>query len=300
MLTRQRLKWMIVGATVLAVLWLLSSYAVAYRLTRRPRAICEEPMATIGWGRIENVRLTTRDDEELGAWFVEGRPEEPVVLLLHGYAQSRQHCLEQAEVAAETGCSVLLLSIRAHGDSTGEFNDFGYGARHDVVAAVAWLEKHCPGRPILIWGQSLGSAAALYSAEELEGRVSGYLLECPFQDLRTAVRNRTRVYLPRGLDLIAYTGLLTVAPLVLPDVDQLSPLNAAESMPPSVPVLILAGGADRRALPDEARAIHARLRGPAKLVVIKNGDHSQLLRADPIGYRAAVKEFLNKCRVHVP
>jgi pimeloyl-ACP methyl ester carboxylesterase len=135
----------------------------------------------------------------------------------------------------------------------------------------------------------LGAAAAVFAADELGPRVAAYILECPFQDLRTAVRNRTAVYLPPVLDWIAATGLNVVAPLVIDDVDQISPLQAVSAIPANVPVLILAGGADRRARPEEARAIFARVENHGRLVIFDGASHLKLFNADPERY---CKEFL--------
>src|SRR5207245_6234762 len=100
----------------------------------------------------------------------------------------------------------------AHGDSSGTYNDLGYSARHDVLAAVAYLEQRRPGRPIIIQGTSLGAAAAIYAASDLGDRISGYILECPYRDVRTAVRNRTTAYLPFLVDRLAYAGLTLAGP----------------------------------------------------------------------------------------
>lgn len=174
-----------------------------------------------------------------------------------------------------------------------------------MIAAVAWLEKNQPGRPIVIWGQSLGSAAALFAAEELgQGaggkRVHGYVLECPYRDLWTAVRNRTRTYLPPLLDSVAYTGLVVVSPLVLEDVDRISPVEAAAKVPRDLPVLLLAGGEDRRAQPQEAREIQQRLGPQARLIVIEGADHLRLLQADPEQYRVCVTRFLDEASSRPP
>jgi fermentation-respiration switch protein FrsA (DUF1100 family) len=184
------------------------------------------------------------------------------------------------------------MTLRAHGDSTGAINDFGRSASADVLAAVDWLEGRCPGRRIVLWGRSLGASAAAFAAAKLGTRVHGYLLESPFQDLRTAVWNRTSIALPPILDRVAYAGLVTVAPLVLSDIDDISPLNAIAGVPASVPILILAGGADRHALPDEARAIYERVRDHATLVVVERCGHLQMDQFDPVGYRAMVLAFI--------
>lgn len=292
---RARLKRLLALGVLAVALWLAVSYAAVHQLTRRHAPPRPEPAPAVAWGPITPYRIGTDDGQELGAWFVEGRPNRPTVLLLHGNGGCRSACLAEAELAAKEGCPVLMVSLRAHGDSTGEVNDFGYSARHDVAAAVGWLAERHPGRPAVVWGRSLG-AAAVFAAAELGDRAGGYVLECPYRDLRTATRNRTRLYLPPGLDYVAYTGLSVVAPLVLPDVDEVSPLRAAARMPPSARVLVLAGGADRRARPEEARAIAEEMGGRAELVVIEGGDHLRLSEADPAGYRSAVLGFLDKCR----
>jgi alpha-beta hydrolase superfamily lysophospholipase len=276
-------------------LWLLSSYAVAYRLTRRPRPAFEEPAPAVTWGTVQSLRLTTADGEQLGAWFIDGRADRPAVLLLHGHGGCRCNGLKQAELLASAGCPVLLISLRAHGDSTGELHDYGYSARHDVAAAVGWLEKRRPGRPVVVWGRSAGAAAAVFAAGHLGRRVRSYILECPFQDLRTAARNRTEAYLPPVLSQLAYAGLSVVAPLVLPDVDNISPLEAASAIPPTVPVLVMAGGADRRARPEEARAIYERVASHGRLLMVEGADHVRLFETDPAACRAAVLGVIEQC-----
>lgn len=273
-------------------LWLIVSFCVAYGLTRRPRAWFAEPAPVVRWAKFENRRIQTRDGHELGAWFARGRADAPSVLLLHGNGGSRRNSLDRAEVVATSGCSVLLVSLRAHGDSSGDFNDIGLSARHDVIAAVEQLEQLRPGRPIVIHGASMGAAAAVFAAEELAHRVHGYVLECPYQDLKTAVRNRTRNSLPPLLDWVAYEGLLLVSPLVLPELVKISPVEAIARMPEATPVLILAGGRDRRARPEEARAILNAVRSHGTLAVFDGADHVRLHVTEPARYRRTLLEFI--------
>jgi alpha-beta hydrolase superfamily lysophospholipase len=292
---RKWLRRLLAAGGIAVVLWLAICYVAADRLTRRAVPPRPEPAPELGWGHVAPFRLTTSDGEELGAWFIDGRPDRPIVVLLHGNGRSRSDCLAEAELAAGVGCSTLLVTLRAHGDSTGEVNDFGYSGRHDVAAAVDWLRGRYPGRPVVVWGQSLGSAAALFAAAELGDRVAGYVLECPYQDLRTAVRNRTRLYLPPVLEYVAYAGFSAVAPAVLPHAADISPLGAATGVPVSAQVLVLAGGADRRATPAEAAAIAGAVGRRAELVVIGGGDHLALAPADPERYRSVIAAFLRAC-----
>jgi alpha-beta hydrolase superfamily lysophospholipase len=273
------------------VAWLLVSSAVASRLTRRARARYEEPAPRAAWGRIEDHRLRTSDGQDIGAWFVEGKPEAPSVLLLHGNKGGRASSLTRAAFLAPAGYAVLMISLRAHGDSSGDYNDIGYGARHDVVAAVEFLERRRPGRPVVVMGVSLGSAAAVFASADLGRRVKGYILESPYQDLKTAVWNRTATYLPPVFAQLAYVGLRAVGPVLVPHLDAISALRAIDGIPADVPVLILAGEADTLARPEEARALFGRVAAHGRLELFQGAGHFGLFPSDPDRYRRVILGF---------
>ena len=187
----------------LVVTWADLVRALAGRLIGRgvqadasPGNEAEEVTPSPAWGRLEGHRLKTRDGEEVGAWFVDGRPDAASVLVLHGHKGQRRNSLGRAEILAAKGYAVLMLSLRAHGDSTGDYDDVGFGARNDVIAGVDFLESRRPGRPVIVNGNSLGAAAAVFAARDLGHRVRGYILESPYQDLRVAVWNRVEQALP--------------------------------------------------------------------------------------------------------
>jgi pimeloyl-ACP methyl ester carboxylesterase len=280
------------GILVLFGLWLSLSLAFVYVLTRRPHARFAEPAPVVAWAAFEEHRLQTSDGESLGAWFHRGRPGTPCVIVLHGNRGCRAAGLPAAEFFARQGCAVLLVSLRAHGDSTGAVNDFGYSARHDVVATVEFLECQRPGLPILVNGTSMGAAAAIFASAELGERVRGYVLESPYHDLRQAVRNRMALYLPLGLDHLAYAGVSLTGPLILPEVDRIAPINHVADIPSSVPVLFLSGTRDERACPWEAQALCERIAGHARLVLIDGTGHGCLIRAAPRHYAEAVVPLL--------
>jgi pimeloyl-ACP methyl ester carboxylesterase len=259
-----------------------------------------EPPPALAWGTPEPLRLEAADGQEFGAWLIPGEPGRPAVVLLHGHGGCRSCCLKEAELCASAGSPVLLVSLRAHGDSPGDVNDFGYSARHDVSAAVAWLGERRPKQRVIVWGQSMGAAAALFAAKEAGDRVAGYILESPYRDLWTAVRNRTSLYLPPVADHLAYAGLALMGPLVLANTDRISPIKACEGVPESARVLILVGGADTKARPEEAEAIAGLLGKRAELVIFPGAGHGGLRSSDPERYRATVLAFLGAMNVTSP
>ncbi len=115
-------------------------------------------------------------------------------------------------------------------------------------------------------------------------------------DLKIAVWNRTENALPPILDRIVYLGLLVVSPLVLPDVGEISPVDAVSGIPRTVPVLILTGGEDSVARPDEARAILDRVRSHGKLVLFEHAGHMNFPETNPDLYQRSVLGFLHEIR----
>jgi pimeloyl-ACP methyl ester carboxylesterase len=156
------------------------------------------------------------------------------------------------------------------------------------------LEQRRPGKPIIVRGLSLGAAAAVFAAKDLGTRVSGYILECPYQDLDTAVRNRTELWLPPVLDRIGYVGLRIASLIVLPDLEQVSLLQRMGDIPESVPILILAGSADQYARPFEAKALHSRVPSHSRLVFFEGAGHGPLIDADRELYRKEVGQLVKE------
>jgi alpha-beta hydrolase superfamily lysophospholipase len=171
----------------------------------------------------------------------------------------------------------MPITVRAHGDSEGEHNDIGWSARRDVIAAVERLRELEDGRPVLVYGISLGAAAALFAAPDLGPQVDGYVLLGPYADLSLAVERRTTRYLPPGLDVLAYSALLVGGRVALPELDRIAPARAAARMPPDTPVLIVAGAEDDRAPESDARAIAAPLRH-TRIVIVPGAGHEELTR----------------------
>jgi alpha-beta hydrolase superfamily lysophospholipase len=298
--TRRRSLCWAIGAGAILSTWLLVSSTVAYRLTHRLVARSEEPAPNSGWAHLESHRITTRDGQKIGAWFVAGADAAPSILLLHGHKGRRGTSLSRAEILASGGYAVLMISLRAHGDSTGEYDDVGFSARQDVVAAVEFLEQRRPGRPVIVIGASMGGAAALFAATELGHRVRGYILESPYQDLKVAVWNRIEQALPPMLSQAAYAGLRIVSPLFLPHLEKISPLNAIAGVPDDVSVLILAGAADRLARPEEARALYSRVANHGRLVWVPGAGHGDLLRSNPELYARTILAFCREVAVETP
>ena len=108
-------------------------------------------------------------DHQLAAWLLRpGRqhPDEPLLLLAHGWGASYGTVLQLAEPLAELGHDVLLFDVRGHGRNRATdfvtIRDF----RDDVVAVLRYAAERFPHRKLVLVGHSLGGAAGVVAAAD--------------------------------------------------------------------------------------------------------------------------------------
>ena len=107
----------------------------------------------------ESVTLVSEFGAQIAGWYVPADGKRGVVVLLHSIRCSRLNLVQRARLFRDAGYAVLLIDLRAHGESSGDEITFGYLERHDVRAAVEFAKSRHPDEPIAVDGSSLGGAA---------------------------------------------------------------------------------------------------------------------------------------------
>jgi fermentation-respiration switch protein FrsA (DUF1100 family) len=191
------------------------------------------------------------------------------------------------------GCTVLAVTLRAHGDSTGSVNDIGWSARKDLIAAVDFLEKDFRGRAIIVCGRSMSSAAAIFAARELGGRVAGYWLEQPYNSLETAAWRRLQQQLPPVFDAAAFLGMRLWSTAFLPvSLAEIAPARCICDVPESCPLVILSGDADHNLPLPDVEEMFQQVKDRARLVVFPGAGHIAMPETDPGLYERELDAFL--------
>ncbi len=207
--------------------------------------------------------------------------------LLHGNRSDRRAMLGRAAFLRDAGYALLLCDFRGHGESEAPRLGFGPAESLDVAAQVDWLRQQEPALPVGVIGSSLGAVASLLAHPALE--LDALVAEAPYASLERAIENRL------ALRLGAPGRWL--APLV-PDLTRrldaeetgLSPLARAREI--DTPALFIVGETDRRAPPEEVRAIHDAAAGPKELWVIPGAAHVDLHAHAGKEYEERVLAFL--------
>ncbi len=118
----------------------------------------------------EEVTLKTADGEKLAAWWVPHERALGVVVIFHGNAGNISHRIDYLTMFHRLGYSSLLLDYRGYGRSTGSPSE--EGTYRDAEAAWQWLtkERGVPARDIVVLGESLGGAVAVWLAARVAPR----------------------------------------------------------------------------------------------------------------------------------
>jgi hypothetical protein len=170
-----------------------------------PTPLRGEPPAQ--WGlHAEDVRLTSSDGETLQAWWIPHTAESPALLFLHGNAGNREDRLPMLKGLHEAGLSTLILDYRGYGGSTGTPAE--QGLIRDGLAAYDWLAAQRPGKPVLLFGESLGGGVAAQVA--LQRPAAGLILASTFTSVPELAE---RLFPVPGIRHIVRTQLDTRAAL---------------------------------------------------------------------------------------
>jgi fermentation-respiration switch protein FrsA (DUF1100 family) len=131
--------------------------------------------------KLDYEDVTFASGEELVyAWFVEGRPGQPVVLFCHGNAGNISDRLDKIRGIYQEGMSVLAFDYAGYGWSTGEPSESQM--YNDAASAWNWLLKRgfAPSQ-IIVYGESLGGAVAAQLASIRQPQL--VVLEAAFTSL---------------------------------------------------------------------------------------------------------------------
>ncbi len=242
------------------------------RLIYLPSQVLPE-LATVLPGA-EEVTLTTEDGLKLGAWLVPagGEVNGGTVLVFNGNAGNRSHRIPLAQWLAERGYRVLLVDYRGFGGNPGRPTEDGLMA--DARAAVAYLETRVDvdSDRLVYFGESLGAAVAIGLAEHRPP--AALVLRSPFASLAE-------------IGAVHYP-FLPVSALLW---DRY--LNVERIRGIDVPLLVLAGSADRIVPAEQSQRVYDAASHPKVFVTIEGAGHNDFALVAGSQLVSEVVAFLN-------
>lgn len=236
----------------------------------------------------EDVMLASPNGR-LAAWYGAVPAARGTVILCHGYTSDKSRLRPEAAYFRQLGYAVLLLDFSGNGASEGYQTTIGYREADDVAAAFRWTQARQPGRPVVLYGVSMGAVAILRAEAERGVRPAANIVECPYGSMLQTAENRfVSMHLPPVplANLLVFWGSVENGYWAFG-------LNAGEyARRVSTPTLLLWGTADPRVTRAETDTIFAHLAGPRQRVDFAGSGHEPYWHKHPVQWQRAIGRFL--------
>lgn len=291
-MTSRRLffRWALALLAILVAAGLGGAWVLATMLSRPASARLNAAPPDLG---AEAVRIPLPDGGVLAAWLAHGDPGRGAVLFLHEVRGNRSTMLGRARVLRNAGYTVLLVDLPAHGESPGDRITFGARESAGTRAALEYLRRVAPSERVGAFGTSLGGASLLLGPGGPAANLAdAVVLESVYPTIEEAVADRLRIRLgPLGPPL-APLLTLQLRPRLGVGTNALRPIERMGAL--RVPVLVIAGEADRHTTLAESRRLFAAAPDPKGMWVVPGAAHGELHRVGGAEYERRLLAFFDE------
>lgn len=234
----------------------------------------------------EEIRFPTRGGLRLYGWWIPGRPQAPLLILVHGWKRNVERMLPLVPLLNSGGYSLLLFDARSHGSSDADGLSNMLKFSEDIRAAVDEGLQRRGGGPLGLIGHSVGGAACLH-ATSLDQRIGAVMSIGAFAHPGRMMR---RDFLAKGIPAFLVPLLLKyVSWKIGASLDEIAPVNRLGHI--SCPIAIIHGEEDRIVPIEHGRELAAAGGSHLRSWFIPGRGHSDCAEED--GFDAFLLDFFS-------
>lgn len=135
--------------------------------------------------KLEEIDIKARDGIRLHGYYLPAEePSDKLCIGCHGYTSKGMNDFpSHTRFFHEQGFDVLILDLRAHGKSEGDYVGFGVLDRFDLLEWIRYVNKRFDNsKKILLHGTSMGGTTVLMTSgfSEIQDSVKGIVADCAF------------------------------------------------------------------------------------------------------------------------
>ena len=252
----------------------------------------------------EYRRFPVADGSKIAVWVLKARAggtgtspptagfPRGTVVVLHGMGESKADYLKLGRGLAAKGFDVVLIDLRTHGNSTGNYVTYGYQERYDVKTVVDELiGEHIVSRRVYAFGISLGASTAIQYAA-ITPKCKGVIAVAPFQDAYSICREQLwyvkKDQFEQVLKKAGQMGKFIV--------EDASALQAAKVMDRK-PIVIIHGKLDRQVPFSHGQAIFNAAENPKHIIPVRWGWHSLMTLGGTDGMIKQLEDLDTRARI---
>jgi alpha-beta hydrolase superfamily lysophospholipase len=279
--------------TLSIAILLLAHFVLPYAIIERQKWAPELLQNTENY-ESEHLEFITRDSLVMRGSILSPKQDakNSFIICLHGIGANRSQFYGISEKLVTEGYSTLLMDLRGHGLSGGEYTTYGYHEKNDVRVIVDSLKKRYPKKTIGIWGYSLGGAVALQSLAQ-DDRLEYGIIESTFSSMDQVVYD----YQARYTGGLSFPFLCDIA---LDSADEIADFNHEQVVPSesakeiTQPIFMAHGKDDKRIPIENGRQIFENLGSQSKqFIEVKSANHTNVRIVGGNQYFKNILEFLD-------
>jgi len=237
----------------------------------------------------ETVNFSTQKNLSIEAWYMPVDSSKGTVIVVHGLGSNKSFLLDQAYEFRFWGFNVLLIDLRAHGNSSGNTTTLGVYESEEIKLAYDYISKRGE-KNIILYGISLGAVVITKAIYDYNILPASIILEMPFCNLKKLLEGRARML---GFPEEPFGTLVTFWSGIERGFNGFKHSTLRYSQKIHCPVLMQYGAMDKLVTPEETSSIFKEIAtSDKKLVIYKSAGHEPLLNNDPLKWRKEVSEFI--------
>ncbi len=258
------------GIAAVYVVLAVVLWAMQERITfPAPRSPLPDPRKTLGYG--ERIEIRMHDGTRLVGWYLaaEGR-RTPALLWFYGNGETIGAIWPIIRDFRPPNATLLVVDYPGYGASGGRATEAGMYEAADLAYNALVSRPEVDRSRVYVYGRSLGSAAATYTAANHE--VAGLILESPFTSAKGMAARHYRIF-PTFL-----------VRLGLDNIGRMPRIHC--------PTLVFHGTADMVAPIKMGRDVAAAAGGPVEFVMIEGAGHNDTYDMGGKAYRDKLAAFV--------
>ena len=130
----------------------------------------------------KDIQIESKDGLLLHGYEIAGQEENKKwTIVIHGYMSEGKQMIDSSKHFLDMGYNVLIVDLRGHGKSEGDYIGMGWHDRLDIIKWIEYLIKKQPNCEIVLYGVSMGAATVMMTTgEELPGNVKCAIEDCGY------------------------------------------------------------------------------------------------------------------------
>jgi pimeloyl-ACP methyl ester carboxylesterase len=293
------LRRVLIGLFIIAVLLVygvlpfLVGEGVSRAGTRRTDRDLTDTPSSYG-AEFKDIQFETSDGVAISGWQLPSRGKRATIVYSHGLFRSRRELLRRAVDLWKLGYGALLYDSRNHGLSGPAKVTLGYSERLDAEGAVRFLRGQNSPERIVLFGISMGAAAALLAAAETP-EVAAVVADSSFLSFEDTTSHHVREFFRLPAFPLANELRFFIERRANFDGSKLNALDAVERLGEK-PLMFIAAARDRRMPPAIASRLYDAAKSSKRDLLIIDGPeaniHGHAYQADSTQYISRVSSFL--------